>query len=144
MKNRFNIKSKQKSKWVTLRAATTMILCRHDCISHYTLYPLTQVMKLFWSWVTLEEFFSILMSDFREASWKNNADPKEAWLKYIRQGSQRQEMINFLTNDFPLCTWSLRMLDRRLIILTYFSMMVLLSRSSDEGTMHKKIKALKY
>ena len=84
------------------------------------------------------------MSDFREASWKNNADPKEAWLKYIRQGSQRQEMINFLTNDFPLCAWSLRMLDRRLIILTYFSMMVLLSRSSDEGTMHKKIKALKY
>ena len=144
MKNRFNIKSKQKSKWITLRAATTMILCRHDCISHYTLYPLTQVMKLFWSWVTLEEFFSILMSDFREASWKNNADPKEAWLKYIRQGSQRQEMINFLTNDFPLCTWSLRMLDRRLIILTYFSMMVLLSRSSDEGTMHKKIKTLKY
>ncbi|CAH3103369.1 unnamed protein product [Pocillopora meandrina] len=63
------------------------------------------------------------MSDFREALWKNNADPEEAWLKYIRQGSQRQEMINFLTNDFPLCAWSLRMLDRRLIILTYFSMM---------------------
>ena len=144
MKNKFNIKSKQKSKWILLRAATTMILCGHDCMSHHTLYPLTQVIKLFWSWVTLEEFFSVLMSDFREALWKNNADPEEAWLKYIRQGSQRQEMINFLTNDFPLCAWSLRMLDRRLIILTYFSMMVLLSRSSDEGTMHNKIKALKY
>ena len=28
----------------------------------------------------LEEFFSILKSDFREALWKNNADLKEALL----------------------------------------------------------------
>ena len=37
----------------------------------------------------LEEFFSILMSDFREALWKNKADLKEAFLKYVREGLQR-------------------------------------------------------
>ena len=37
----------------------------------------------------LEEFFSILMSDFREALWKNNANIKEALLKYVGQGLQR-------------------------------------------------------
>ena len=37
----------------------------------------------------LEEFFSISMKDFREALWKNNADLKEALLKYVGQGLQR-------------------------------------------------------
>ena len=37
----------------------------------------------------LEEFFSILKSDFREALWKNKADLKEALLKYVREGLQR-------------------------------------------------------
>ena len=37
----------------------------------------------------LEEFFSILMSDFREALWKNNSNLKEALLKYVGQGLQR-------------------------------------------------------
>ena len=62
----------------------------------------------------LEEFFSVLMSDFREALWKNNAYLKEALLKYVGQGLQRWEMLDFLTRDFSLYAWSLRMLDRRL------------------------------
>ena len=76
------------------------------------------------------------MSDFREAMWKNNADLKEALLKYVGQGLQRREMLDFLARDFPLNASSLRALDRRLrqnliyfigfVILTYFSMMVLL------------------
>ena len=37
------------------------------------------------------------MSDFREALWKNNADLKEALLKYIGQGLQRREMLDFHT-----------------------------------------------
>ena len=37
----------------------------------------------------LEEFLSISMSDFREALWKNNADLKEALLKYVGRGLQR-------------------------------------------------------
>ena len=45
----------------------------------------------------LEESLSISMSDFREALWKNNADLKEALLKYIGQGLQRREMLDFLT-----------------------------------------------
>ena len=61
----------------------------------------------------LEEFFSILMSDFREALWKNKADLKEALLKYVREGLQRWEMLDFLTRDFPFYAWSV-MLDRRL------------------------------
>ena len=37
----------------------------------------------------LKEFSSISMSDFREALWKNNADLKEALLKYVGRGLQR-------------------------------------------------------
>ena len=44
----------------------------------------------------LEEFFSILMSDFREALWKNNSNLKEALLKYVGQGLQRWEVLDFL------------------------------------------------
>ena len=94
------------------------------------------MVKLFWSRVNLEGFFRISMSDFREAMWKNNADLKEALLKYVGQGLQRREMLDFLARDFPLYAWSLRALNRRLrqtliyfigfVILTYFSMMVLL------------------
>ena len=50
----------------------------------------------------LKEFSSISMSDFREALWKNNADLKEALLKYVGQRLQRWEMLDFLTRDFPL------------------------------------------
>ena len=60
----------------------------------------------------LEELSSNSMSDFREALWENNANLKEAFLKYV--GLQRREMLDFLTRDFPLYAWSLRMLDRRL------------------------------
>ena len=76
-----------------------MILYRCDCMSHYTLCPFTQVVKLFWSWVILEEFFSISMSDFRETLWKNNSDFKEALLKYVGQGLWRQEMLDLWKNN---------------------------------------------
>ena len=53
------------------------------------------------------------MSDFREALWKNNGGLKEASLKYVGQGLQRREVLDFLTRDFPLYAWSLRALDTR-------------------------------
>ena len=92
IKNKLFIKSKQKSKWISPwpRAATTMILCGSDCMSYHTLCPLTEVVKLFWSWVMLEELSSISMSDFREALWENNANLKEAFLKYVGRGLQRR------------------------------------------------------
>ena len=62
----------------------------------------------------LEEFFSLSLSDFREALWKNNANLIEALPKYVGRGLQRREMLDFLTRDFPRYAWSLRMLDRRL------------------------------
>ena len=127
-KIKLKIRSKQKSKWILLwpRAATTMILCGRDCMSYHAFCPFTEVVKLFWSWVILEEFFSNSMSDFRVAFWKNNTNLKEALLKYVGRGLQRREMLDFLTRDFPLYAWSVRMLDRKLRHLTYFSMMVLL------------------
>ena len=68
------------------------------------------------------------MSDFRVAFWKNNTNLKEALLKYVGRGLQRREMLDFLTRDFPLYAWSVRMLAliEGFVILTYFSMMVLL------------------
>ena len=54
------------------------------------------------------------MSDFRVAFWKNNTNLKEALLKYVGRGLQRREMLDFLTRDFPLYAWSVRMLDRKL------------------------------
>ena len=62
----------------------------------------------------LEEFFSISTSDLRVAFWKNNTNLKETLLKYVGRGLQRREMLDFLTRDFPLYAWSVRMLDRRL------------------------------
>ena len=76
-----------------------------------SIYPSCEVVLIL---SDLKEFFSISMSDFREALWKNNADLKEALLKYVGQRLQRWEMLDFLTRDFPLYAWSLRMLDRRL------------------------------
>ena len=64
-----------------------MILCGRDCMSHRaSIYSSCEVVLIL---SDLEEFFSILMSDFREALWKNNADLKEALLKYVGQGLQR-------------------------------------------------------
>ncbi|XP_028417449.1 uncharacterized protein LOC114541833 [Dendronephthya gigantea] len=55
------------------------------------------------------------MSDLREALWKNDNVLQEAMVKYVRQGLQRREILDFLTRDFPQYTWSLyRSLDRRL------------------------------
>ena len=51
-----------------------------------SIYPSCEVVLIL---SDLEEFFSILMSDFREALWKNNSNLKEALLKYVGQGLQR-------------------------------------------------------
>jgi len=54
------------------------------------------------------------MSDHGEALWKDDGDLKDAISKYVRQGLQRGEMLDFLTRDFPEYAWSMRTLDRRL------------------------------
>ena len=51
-----------------------------------SIYPSCEVVLIL---SDLKEFFSISMSDFREALRKNNADLKEALLKYVVQGLQR-------------------------------------------------------
>jgi hypothetical protein len=59
-------------------------------------------------------FFNVLMSDVREALWKNDNDLKESMVKYVGQNLQRREILDFLTRDFPQYAWSLGSLDRRL------------------------------
>ena len=72
-----------------------MILCGRDCMYVRVYVYCMYVVSIYSSCEVvlilsdLEEFFSILMSDFREALWKNNANIKEALLKYVGQGLQR-------------------------------------------------------
>ena len=73
-----------------------------------SIYPSCEVVLIL---SDLKEFFSISMSDFREALWKNNADLKEALLKYVVQGLQRSEMLDFLTRDFPLLYFDIFFID---------------------------------
>ena len=73
-----------------------------------SIYPSCEVVLIL---SDLKEFFSISMSDFREGLWKNNADLKEALLKYVVQGLQRWEMLDFLTRDFPLLYFDIFFID---------------------------------
>jgi hypothetical protein len=49
-----------------------------------------------------------------EAPWKEDQSLKEALSKYVQQGLQRSEVLDFVAREFPQYTWSLRSLDRRL------------------------------
>ena len=49
---------------------------------------------------------------FRNDSWKNDMFLKGEMLKYIKQGLQREEILDFLTRDF--WPWSLCTLDKHL------------------------------
>ena len=80
----------------------------------------------------LEEFLSISMSDFREALWKNSTNLKETLLKYVGRGLQKREMLDFLTRDFPLYEWSVRMINEKSFLCP----------EKDRGMIFKNIMAL--
>ena len=54
------------------------------------------------------------MADYREATWTDDEHLKEVLTKYVQQGLQRSEALDFLRGKFPEYVWSIRSLDRRL------------------------------
>ena len=48
----------------------------------------------------------------RNDSWHDDFALKEDLTKYVRQGMQRKEMLDFLKRDFPRYAWSIPTLDR--------------------------------
>ena len=50
----------------------------------------------------------------RSDSWKNDHDLEDILIKYVREGLQREEILDFVSRDFSQYAWSLRTLDRRL------------------------------
>ena len=56
----------------------------------------------------------IMAAYFRNDGWKEDIVLKEEMAKYVKQGFQRREMLDFLKRDFAQYAWSLRTVDRRL------------------------------
>ena len=54
------------------------------------------------------------MADNHEATWTDDENLKEVLTKYVQQGLQRSEALDFLRREFPEYAWSIRSLDRRL------------------------------
>ena len=46
--------------------------------------------------------------------WQDDFHLKETLRKYVSQGLQRNEILDYMTHDFSYYFWSLRTLDRRL------------------------------
>ena len=55
-----------------------------------------------------------MATDNRAALWKHDENLKIAIKKYVTQGLQRNEALDFLQRDFPHYPWSMRSLDRRM------------------------------
>ena len=58
--------------------------------------------------------FLYLAASIRNDSWKNDHDLEDILRKYVREGLQREEILDFVSRDFSQYAWSLRKLDRRL------------------------------
>ena len=50
----------------------------------------------------------------RNDTWREDNKLKRDMIKYVSQGMQRQEMLDFLRRDFSVYAWSIPTLDRRL------------------------------
>ncbi|XP_028412126.1 uncharacterized protein LOC114534852 [Dendronephthya gigantea] len=59
------------------------------------------------------------MAYFRNNNWVEDEQLKEQMARHVREGYQRNEMLDFLRRDFPQYAWSIRTLDRR---LSYFEL----------------------
>ena len=47
-------------------------------------------------------------------NWEEDNTLMSDLKKYVQQGMQRNEILDFFTRDYPYYNWSLRTLDRRL------------------------------
>ena len=59
-------------------------------------------------------YLSNMAVRIRNDSWKNDHDLEDILRKYVREGLQREEILDFVSRDFSQYAWSLRTLDRRL------------------------------
>jgi len=48
------------------------------------------------------------------SDWGEDETLRSDLEKYVKQGMQRKEILDFMTRDYPCYKWSLRTLDRRL------------------------------
>ena len=51
---------------------------------------------------------------FRNDTWREDIKLHESFKKYVREGLQRKEMLNFLRRDYPAYAWSIPTLERQL------------------------------
>ena len=56
----------------------------------------------------------------RLCTWRNDQELKDDLEKYVLQGIQRKEMLDFLERDYSCHQWSIRILDRRLRFFSIF------------------------
>ena len=50
----------------------------------------------------------------RNSNWQEDSLLKDALGKFVKQGLRRDEILDYMTRDFPKYAWSVRTLDRRL------------------------------
>ena len=55
-----------------------------------------------------------MASRIRNDSWKEDEDLQKILSQYVKENLRREEILDFLSRDFPEYAWSLRTLDRRL------------------------------
>ena len=55
-----------------------------------------------------------MASRIRNDSWKEDEDLEKILSQYVKENLRREEILDFLSRDFPEYAWSLRTLDRRL------------------------------
>ena len=55
-----------------------------------------------------------IMAAAGESDWKNDEDLKLDLQDYVRRNFQRLEILDFIKQKYPIYTWSLRSLSRRM------------------------------
>ena len=105
----WNCHSKQKKAKLICSRPGTAIQNRKSKINLFTAGNCHSNLGRDWNAVT-----GIMAAYFRNDGWKEDIVLKEEMAKYVKQGFQRREMLDFLKRDFAQYAWSLRTVDRRL------------------------------
>ena len=58
--------------------------------------------------------FKMATARIRNDEWKQDVDLKDTLTRYVKENLRRTEILDFVSMDFNLYSWSLRSLDRRL------------------------------
>ena len=104
-----NCHSKHKKAKLICSRPGTAIQNRKSKINLFTAGNCHSNLGRDWNAVT-----GIMAAYFRNDGWKEDIVLKEEMAKYVKQGFQRREMLDFLKRDFAQYAWSLRTVYRRL------------------------------